>query len=493
MIPQQAQHKPGPRPGNRRAKNRRIQARETVLRFLFLTGMLAVVMALLVLFIDPLQFYHRPGWYTPVFSKQERYQNPGLAKNFDYDTIIIGTSMTENFLPSEVTRALGGTKTMKLSIEGSTAEEHYKMAKLALETGKPKKVLWGLDYFSLKSSTEEEQETFPDYLYDGKLWNDYRYLFNASVYTQFFVGLGNTLSGGGSDLEHLNNWNGDSVFSKARTAKSYHDQSAGEAYFGINEEDTPLLQERFTTYIERLLTDYPDVEFYFYYPPYSIMRQVAWYNVNPKRYTNQLEMRKWMFERISRHPNAKLYDFQTEASWTFNLDLYKDISHHNQDVNRMIAERIGADDPKYRVTADNVDKLNETLIKQTTSALMSPDGNVYAYEVLVNGEPYSFTKKLVQSDGELFLPAAEVAKALGATINWDAAAKTAALQYGQTRLQMTAGLETAAVGDTNVNMAHPLVIVGGRAMIPLAFAAGQLGLPVSTADQGWYMQLSIEK
>ncbi|MDT3428910.1 hypothetical protein J2Z22_004505 [Paenibacillus forsythiae] len=451
------------------------QSRQAMGYFVLFTLILAVLMALFIIIVDPLQFYHRATWYSPVFSKQERYQNPGLAKNFDYDTIIIGTSMTENFLPSEVSQSLGG-KAMKLSIEGSTAEEHYKIAKLALKTGKVKKVLWGLDYFSLKNNTEEEQQTFPHYLYDDKLWNDYKYIFNSSVYAQFAISIKDMLQGKTNDLEHLNNWNDESTFSKERTAKSYYDHSASEVYFGMNEEDIPVLQQRFNTYVGQLLADYPDVQFYFYYPPYSVMRQAAWYNTNPKRFNNQLEMRKWMFQQINKHPNAMLYDFQSEADWTFNLDLYKDISHHSGAVNSRIVRSIGKNDAKYRVTEDNVELFNHELVSQTTSALMDKQGNVYAYKVKINSRDYPFSKRLIQGDGELFLPASETASSLRAAIAWDAAAKTAVFTTEQQRIELSAGNKVARVNGQEVLMTRPLLIAGGRAMVPIKFVAEQLGL-----------------
>ncbi|WP_379129032.1 copper amine oxidase N-terminal domain-containing protein [Paenibacillus sp. sgz500958] len=468
------------------------RSKRTVGLFLLFTLILAALMALLIIVVDPLQFYHRTSWYTPVYSKQERYQNPGLAKNFDYDTIIIGTSMTENFLPSEVGESLGGTA-MKLSIEGSTVEEHYKMARLALETGKVKKVLWGLDYFSLKNPTPEEQQSFPDFLYDDKISNDYKYIFNSSVYTQFFLSLKSSLLGNHTELEHLNNWNDTSTFSKERVAKDYGDHSASEIYFGMNEEGLPELQERFNTYIDQLLTDYPDVEFNFYYPPYSIMRQVAWYNVNPKRYSNQLEMRKWMFSQINKHPNSRLYDFQSESDWTFNLDLYKDLSHHSGQVNSWIAQAVGRDDAKYRVTEDNISLLNNNLESQTHSALMDKKGNVYAYEVTVNNANVPFTTRLVQEQGELFLPAKEVAASLGATLQWDSAAKQAVFTIKQHTLQMTAGQSKAEIDGQAVTMLHPILISGGRAMVPVQFVAEQLGLKADlNIDQHEY-QLSISE
>lgn len=459
--------------------------------FALFTLILAAFMACLVIFLDPLQFYHRSTWYSPVFSKQERYQNPGLAKNFDYDTIIIGTSMTENFLPSEVDKSLGG-KTMKLSIEGSTVEEHYKIAKLALETGKVQKVLWGLDYFSLKHATAEEQQTFPDYLYDDKLWNDYKYIFNSSVYTQFAVSIKDMLSGQANDLEHLNNWNDSSVFSKERVAKSYYDHRASEIYFGLNEEKVPELQQRFTAYIDRLLADYPDVDFYFYYPPYSIMRQVAWYNTNPERYNSQLEMRKWMFRQINRHANARLYDFQSEADWTFNLNLYKDLSHHSESVNSWIVQAIGRDEAKYRVTEENADLLNSALIKQTTSALMNSRGNVQSYGIKINSADFPFTNRLIQGEGELFVPAKETAAALGATLTWDSTAKLGVITNKEHRIEMTAGSNTARVDGKEAAMATPLLLTGGRTMVPLKFVAEQLGWKTSVQVEKTSFLLSIQ-
>lgn len=459
--------------------------------FVFFTVILAALMALLIVFLDPLQFYHRSNWYTPVFSTQERYQNPGLAKNYDYDTIIIGTSMTENFLPSEVDKSLGG-KTLKLSIEGSTVEEHYKIARLALKSGKVKKVLWGLDYFSLKDVAEEDKQSFPDYLYDDKWWNDYKYWYNSSVYTQFAVSLKKMYLGQDNDLEHLNNWNDESVFSKARVVKSYNDQSASEAYFSLNEEDTPQLQKRFNTYINQLLIDYPDVQFYFYYPPYSIMRQLAWYNTNPKRYNNQLEMRKWMFQQFEQHSNSRLYDFQSEAQWTFNLDLYKDISHHNEQVNSWIAQAIGRDDSKYRVSADNIDPLNNTLISQTTSATMDKLGNVYAYDIQINAKSFPFTSRVTQGDGELFVTATEAALALGATLTWDSVSKTAILTNKHQKLEMTVGNNKGKVNGQEVPMTNPLLLTAGRTMVPMQFVADQLGWKTTVHIAGAEYLLTID-
>ncbi len=459
--------------------------------FLLFFSLLAILTALITAFIDPLQFYHRPSWYTPLFSEEERYQNPGLAKNYEYDTIIIGTSMTENFVPSQVDAHLGGT-TLKLSMEGSTVDEHYKMAKLALETGKVKQVLWGLDYFSLKLATADEEEDFPDYLYDGKLWTDYKYWFNSSVYQQFARSVKNMLSGGtAQDIDYLYNWNDKVKFGKQYVAASYLKACDQEIDYGTNEESTDQVKDYFNTYIRPLLEEYPDVQFYFYYPPYSVMRQVAWYSSNPVRFDNQLVMRQWMFEQFEQFENVKLYDFQTESEWTFNLDLYKDLSHHNGDINAWIAEAIGQDNSVYRVTTDNVEKLNSLLTAQAESAVIDSSGNVYRSSVQVNGLPLAFTTRLVQGNEDLWLSAKEIGTALSASITWDEETKTVSLTSGDNTVAMTIGSPEALVNGNAYTMDASPILVGGKVLVPVAFVAEQLGWNVLEDKEGTWLRYSL--
>ncbi|AIQ19433.1 hypothetical protein H70357_23970 [Paenibacillus sp. FSL H7-0357] len=476
------------------AQPRGLHARSKKMMTLFLLFLFsfAALAALLTIFLDPLQFYHKSSWYTPVFSQEERYQNPGLAKNYDYNNIIIGTSMTENFLPSQVDKTLGGT-TMKLSMEGSTVDEHYKIAKLALGTGKVKQVLWGLDYFSLKLETTKAAKEFPDYLYDGKLWTDYKYWFNSSVYTQlFWPSLKSTLTGEpGKKLEYLNNWNGVVKFGQQYVTKAYLKASGNELYFGLNEENTDQLQAHFNTYILPLLKEYPDVQFYFYYPPYSVMRQVAWNSDNPIRFGNQLVMRKWMYEQFRQFDNVSLYDFQAESKWTFNLDLYKDLSHHSEEVNSWIAEAIGEKNPDYLVTDENIDEFNNKLQSQAESAVTDLSGNLYQSSVQFGGVQLGYTTRLIQGDKELWLTAKDLGPALGAKVEWDGTSKTVTLTSGGHSIAMTVGSSKALVDGTSTDLEAAPLLVGGKVLIPLAFTAEQLGWDVTTDNKGNWIRYSL--
>ena len=51
--------------------------------------------------VDPYFHYHKPLAGLEYAIYDERYQNDGIVKHFDYDAILTGTSMTENFKTSE--------------------------------------------------------------------------------------------------------------------------------------------------------------------------------------------------------------------------------------------------------------------------------------------------------------------------------------------------------------------------------------------------------
>ncbi|UVI30840.1 copper amine oxidase N-terminal domain-containing protein [Paenibacillus spongiae] len=453
--------------------------------------LLFAALAILTMYIvDPLQFYRKATLYEPIFSNEQRYQNPGLARNYDYDTIILGTSMTENFLPSVVDKELGG-KTLKLSIRGSYAEEQYDIAQVAFRTGKVKQVLWGIDYFALKPADLDAQGPYPHYLYDDNFLNDYKYWFNVTPYQELIKGIykrmtatdnGKRLMG----LEYLYNWNYYVTYGKQYAMKFYKKALSEEVRVGMNEEPLEVVQKNFSDYIEPLIKANPDVEFKFYYPPYSILRQAVWRDLNVARYEQQLTMKQWMFDQFKKYPNVKVYDFQTEAEWTFNLNLFKDLSHHNQNVNTWIARAIGQDDPKYRVTEDNVDQFVDDLREQVEDVAVTGAGDLMRVPVRLASEPdkaVTFTQKELRGpDKLLFVPSKEAASVLGAELAWDQASKTMTVTRGDHEIVLTVGSMEATINGKAVDVPYPVELIGGKTIVPFAFMADALGWEVKQEE-----------
>lgn len=54
----------------------------------------------ITIYVDPLFHYHAPLGSLQYPLYDERYMNDGIVRHFDYDAIITGSSMTENFKTS---------------------------------------------------------------------------------------------------------------------------------------------------------------------------------------------------------------------------------------------------------------------------------------------------------------------------------------------------------------------------------------------------------
>ena len=92
---------------------------------LLLLASAAVV--LLVVVVDPYEIYHRALFYSPPYnSGTQVYSNAGVARSFTYDSIIVGSSVTENCTPSVYDAALGG-RFVKLCMNGGLSRDHARM------------------------------------------------------------------------------------------------------------------------------------------------------------------------------------------------------------------------------------------------------------------------------------------------------------------------------------------------------------------------------
>ena len=92
----------------------------SIVFFVVLLGIVSA--ASMVVYIDPYFHYHKPNPEFYYNLKSQRYQNDGILKHFDYDAIITGTSMTENFKSSEFD-SLYSVNSIKVSYSGGSFKE----------------------------------------------------------------------------------------------------------------------------------------------------------------------------------------------------------------------------------------------------------------------------------------------------------------------------------------------------------------------------------
>ena len=136
--------------------------------------------------VDPYFHYHKPDTsaYYYVLNNQ-RSQNDGISKHFDYNALITGTSMTENFKTSELDEIFD-VHSIKVSYSGGSYKEMNDNLKIALRHNPNlKTIVRCLDmgfFFDSPNRMREDLGKYPTYLYDENPFNDVQY-----VYVRFLL------------------------------------------------------------------------------------------------------------------------------------------------------------------------------------------------------------------------------------------------------------------------------------------------------------------
>lgn len=120
----------------------------------------------------------------PIDNTTQVYANAGIARSYDYDSAVVGTSVTENFRPTQMDALLGG-RFIKLCTSAGTAYNHALLMDLAFRTHDVKRIVYGLDVYSFIAKVDQTGSDVPMYLYDDNLFNDVSYWLNRSVLGSF--------------------------------------------------------------------------------------------------------------------------------------------------------------------------------------------------------------------------------------------------------------------------------------------------------------------
>ena len=190
-----------------------------------LTGSLAILLMLTVVtaVIDPFLHYHKPLDFLEYPLKDERYQNNGITRHFEYDALITGTSMTQNFKVSEF-EELWDVKAVKASYSGATYYELNKHIRLAMEYHPDiKYVLCSLDGSRLIAPAEGyAYDGNPEYLYDDNPFNDVKYLLNKEVVPKTIAVVNYTRAGEVTPtMDEYGRWNQYMTFGREAVVNSF--------------------------------------------------------------------------------------------------------------------------------------------------------------------------------------------------------------------------------------------------------------------------------
>lgn len=322
---------------------------------------LAVLLMLIlaaVMFVDPYFHYHKPISFLSYRLSEERYINDGISRHFEYDAMITGTSMAQNFMPSEMD-AIFGTKSVKAPFSGAGYQELSENLNRALQRNeKLKTVLWAVDYNGLLREYDwKKYDDYPDYLYDNNPFNDAAYVFNKSIlYHGVLSTVAMSLQGDSSTtMDEYSSWRNETGL--RHIMQSYDRENIDPAKEqDFNDEARRTVTETIQKNIVDLVNEYPDTEFILFYTPYSIC---YWDALNLLgTMSRQTEAEKIATEMLLECPNIKLYNFFDQYDVICNTDYYNDDGHYSSEVNSKILGWIKGENG--RVTKENyLQKLEE--------------------------------------------------------------------------------------------------------------------------------------
>lgn len=360
--------------------------------------------------VDPFFHYHKPDIEKYHYAiDNERSQNDGISKQFEYNMMITGTSMTENFKTTEAEAiwAEEGVRAIKVPYSGASYKEINENIERALVHNENLRIIIrGLDmsrFTDFKDVMRLELGEYPTYLYDDCIWNDVKYLFNRDV---VFNRVGPMIckieEPGMTSFDEYANWMPSYNFGPDAVLESENknlSENAGSPVH-LTKQEREWLLGNVRQNVTSLAKEYPAIDFYYFFTPYSIV----WWGlrVEDGSIYKQIEAERLMIEEILKCENIKLYSFNNRTDITSNLNNYKDYVHYGIWINSLMLKWMH--DGKYQLTEENY----EAYLEEEMAFYISYDyagiadqedyENDYYAAALLNEEMYGVTPLVITDE-----------------------------------------------------------------------------------------------
>jgi hypothetical protein len=326
--------------------------------FIFFALLWSIFLVSFNYMLDPLQYYRKAQ--QPVFIKNQRYQIPGLVRNYPFDTIMVGTSHSENFLASQLDNAMG-THSLNLASSGSSAWEQSQVIDLAVRQGPLTNVIWEMNYNSFAGSNPNlvKNGHFPMYLYHAKISTLFYYLYSIDTLRLSIKAM---LGKGPRRLDGLNSW-------AQREAHRFDGKHVIEHYCRQLKRSIarPIAnyQQQLEQHLAPVLQQGHQTRFFLFIPPLSIANFAL--NNQLAKFT---AFRTMLYQVANKFSNATVIDFTRDLALISNLNLYKDTEHFSQsisatmliDISQYNNQENNQENNQYQIPVD-VEQVNREFVQ----------------------------------------------------------------------------------------------------------------------------------
>jgi hypothetical protein len=354
-------------------------------RFFLINIITVVLLTIGLLIYDPLHLFHK-SWIVDDerVHGNMRLQAAGVINNYDFDSVIVGTSMMKGTSAISASEKIGGIF-VNISSDGSGIYERSYIIDYALRKKKLKNVVISFDT-GLDANLKKSHHRYPInkfyFLYDDILINDLKAYWNykfISCLVQFSTS--SSCLGNKRNIQRPLEWF-DKVSERNQNISGvenwlHHEKGRGKAVNSrikrhLNKpwdlkkykKNLELTKEIIDEKLFSLVEDNKDTNFHIVFPPYSRFLYSLWKQKNPYKYLLYEETLKYLVVNGAEYKNFKVYSFD-DMKYLDDLDNYRDMRHYNTDMNETMLNSIRDQSNiinRYNITSflEKIDNINDS-------------------------------------------------------------------------------------------------------------------------------------
>lgn len=330
--------------------------------------------------IDPFFHYRKPADIFSYDVAAAEYKNDGISRNFDYNAMITGPCMTSGFKVSQADM-LFDKKFVRITYLGEGFYRIGKNVRRAIAgNDQLEMVIWSVDpIWYVTDEDYEGYDSYPEYLLNDDYWDDVNYLFNGEIF------MGETLpeiirsiqkqpSKSFDAYADLEEGNRESLLAQYER----HEKENRGVIESETKEMMAALERNIDGNIVSVVKENPDIEFYFFIPPLSILWWDDLNQTGTQILLRRIDLEQMVIEKILPYDNVKLFAFEDEFSVTCDLNLYNDSVHYSDEVNDFMLQRMY--EQKNLLTTENyqeyLERIREFYLNYDYDKIFETDGKV---------------------------------------------------------------------------------------------------------------------
>lgn len=339
--------------------------------FLLTYGIVIFAIAAFVAIVDPYFHYHKPIEGFSYLEDKGDYINDGISKNFTYNAMITGTSMTMGFDVKEADRIFGKDFVKVYFLGEGFKRINDNLISAIQHNPDLKFVIRGVD--TLWFVTEENElgrDEYPEYLYDDQIWNDVYYLLNGDVlFDDAIPVIVRTIKEGMQTQTVLQDENIQPE-TNAENESADHDETIKydrppKDIKVVEAEETAeffdILDRNLEKNVISTIRENPDITFYIFFPPYSICWWDSLNQSGTEVLKRRIDMEQYAIEKLLEYENVHLFSFFNNFELICDFNNYGDEIHYSDQVSSQILTWMA--EGEYELTEDNyldyIDEITE--------------------------------------------------------------------------------------------------------------------------------------